>query len=74
MPPGDSVALAATLKKVLALNTSQREDLAGKAIANVREKFSRIQMCASTLKVYEEILSGSDPAVAALEESPVLPA
>ena len=74
VPPGDSVALAATLKKVLTLNTSQREDLAGKAIANVREKFSRIQMCASTLKVYEEILSDSDSAVAALEESPVLPA
>jgi len=71
VPPGDPLALAAALKKVLALNTNQREDLAEKAILNIREKFSRSQMCASTLDVYEEILSESVSIPTALKESPV---
>lgn len=70
VPPGDPAALAAALREVLELDTAQRENLAAKAIANVREKFSRTQMCASTLDVYEEILSDAASTMAVLEESP----
>ena len=64
------LALAAALRVVLALNTNQREELAEKAISHVREKFTRAQMCKSTLDVYEENLSESVSTATALEESP----
>ena len=56
VPPGDPDALAAAIDKVLQLDSAQRAALAGKAIANVRDNFSKAQMCAKTLEVYDEVL------------------
>lgn len=55
-PPGDVDALAAALDKVLSLSRDDRAALSEKAIANVRENFSKQSMCAKTLAVYREIL------------------
>ena len=56
VPPGDADALAAAIEKVLSLDSAQRSTLAGKAIANVRDNFSKATMCAKTLDVYDEVL------------------
>ena len=56
MPPNKPNELADTLRKVLALDTPYREELAARAISNVRENFSRAQMCAKTINVYDEIM------------------
>ncbi|OHC75446.1 MAG: glycosyl transferase [Rhodospirillales bacterium RIFCSPLOWO2_12_FULL_58_28] len=56
IPPGDADALAAALAHVLEIKEPARKNLAEKAIANVRENFSRSAMCAGTLEVYNEIL------------------
>jgi glycosyltransferase involved in cell wall biosynthesis len=56
VPPGDADALAAALDEALSLDESQRMALAETANAYIRERFSREQMCASTLAVYEEVL------------------
>jgi glycosyltransferase involved in cell wall biosynthesis len=49
--------LAAALNEALSLSAEQRAQLSETASAHVRERFSREQMCASTLAVYEEVLS-----------------
>ncbi|HAA92620.1 MAG TPA: glycosyl transferase [Rhodospirillaceae bacterium] len=56
VPPKEPAALAEALRRALALDTSAREKLATRAIANVRENFSRAQMCAKTLDVYGEVM------------------
>ncbi|PIW29905.1 MAG: glycosyl transferase [Rhodospirillales bacterium CG15_BIG_FIL_POST_REV_8_21_14_020_66_15] len=56
VPPGDAEALAVAIARVLALDSAQRSTLAGKAIANVRDNFSKAAMCAKTLDVYDEVL------------------
>ena len=56
VPPGDADALAQAIEKVLKLDSAQRSTLAGKAIANVRDNFSKATMCAKTLDVYDEVL------------------
>ncbi len=58
-PPGDAAALAATIERVLALDSAAREALADRAIENVRKRFSRDAMCAATLGVYQELLTGA---------------
>ncbi len=55
-PPGDVEVLAATLGKVLGMSRETRSALAEKAIANVRENFSKQAMCDKTLNVYREVL------------------
>lgn len=55
--PGDADALAAGLKTALSLDGAARARLSARAIAHVREHFSRYQMCARTLAVYTEVLS-----------------
>tara|TARA_R100001129_G_scaffold162684_4_gene128015 strand:- start:17610 stop:18851 length:1242 start_codon:yes stop_codon:yes gene_type:complete len=62
VPPGDADALAAAIEKVLSLDSAQRSTLAGKAIANVRDNFSKATMCAKTLDVYDEVLGVRPPA------------
>lgn len=57
-PPGDVDALAATIDRVLTLDTKAREALAARAIANVKAHFSRDAMCRRTLGVYQELLTG----------------
>jgi glycosyltransferase involved in cell wall biosynthesis len=56
VPPGDILALTSTIEGALALDGDARKVLARKAVANVREKFSKDAMCAKTLSVYDEIL------------------
>ncbi len=56
VPPADADALAATIAHVLDLKKPARQRLAEKAIANVRENFSRQTMSAKTLEVYNEVL------------------
>jgi glycosyltransferase involved in cell wall biosynthesis len=63
--PGDAEDLAAKLDHALSLDTAARETLAAKSIANVRANFSREDMCARTLTVYEEVLAQGDAAGAA---------
>jgi len=55
-PPGDSDALASALRRVLNLDQSTRAELAGKAIRNVVENFSKQSMCEKTVAVYQEVL------------------
>lgn len=57
VPPGDALALTSAIEHVLALDEDARQELAQKAVANVRKKFSKTVMCAKTLAVYDEILS-----------------
>jgi glycosyltransferase involved in cell wall biosynthesis len=56
--PKDAGDLAEKLDRVLSLGTADREALGAKAIANVRAKFSKADMCARTLKIYQEVLAG----------------
>ena len=55
-PVGDADALAAALERVLGMSDEARGILATKAIAHVRENFSKDAMCAKTLDLYNEIL------------------
>jgi len=55
--PGDPSALAIGLRTALTLDETARDRLSRRAIAHVRENFSRYQMCARTLAVYTEVLS-----------------
>jgi glycosyltransferase involved in cell wall biosynthesis len=57
VPPGDVEALSAAIARVLALTQDARVALAEKAIANVRQNFSKEAMCAKTLEVYNEVLN-----------------
>jgi len=54
--PGDAADLAEALERLLSLGGEQRVALAEAAIANVREHFSKQQMCRHTLGVYREVL------------------
>ncbi len=56
VPPADAAALAAAIAHVLDLKKPARQQLAEKAIANVRENFSRQTMSVKTLEVYDEVL------------------
>jgi glycosyltransferase involved in cell wall biosynthesis len=60
-PPGDAAGLAAALDLALKLDTDRREELARHATANVRARFTRANMCAATLDVYEEVLAARSP-------------
>ena len=55
--PGDPDSLARALEVVLGLETGARENLAERAISNVRSNFTKELMCAKTLEVYSEVLT-----------------
>jgi glycosyltransferase involved in cell wall biosynthesis len=61
-PPADSTALAEALQTALDLDPASRAELAERAIAHVRERFTKERMCAATLAVYEEVLVEAHPA------------
>ena len=62
VPPADPDALAEALNAVLTLNPAQRELMADRSIAFVKQNFSRELMCERTLGVYGEILTAQpDP-------------
>lgn len=55
-PPADSSALAEALQHALTLPLETRRALADKAIAHIRMRYTKAQMCAATLAVYQEVL------------------
>jgi glycosyltransferase involved in cell wall biosynthesis len=55
--PGDPDALATALGEALSMTTRQRESMARSSIGHVALNFSRADMCAATLQVYEEVLN-----------------
>ncbi len=55
-PPGDAEALAAGLRRALALSPSRRNAMAHAAREHVRRRFSLTGMCESTLAIYRELL------------------
>ena len=58
VPPGDPDALAVALEQALALTAAEREAMAGRAMAHVREKFGKDAMCDKTMAVYNELMVG----------------
>ena len=56
VPPGDADALARTLEIALAITSDERESIAKRATAHIQRNFSKAQMNAATLAVYEELL------------------
>ena len=56
VPPGEPDSLADALREALALTTEQREAMAARAIAYVREHFRRQDMCAKTIAAYRDLL------------------
>ncbi len=67
---GDPEALAAALRKALALDAKQREQLAAEALAHVRANFSKDNMCAGTLALSREILRAAAHATGAADRHP----
>ena len=55
--PGDASALVGALEDALSLDRYARESLAARAIAQVRQDYTRELMCDRTLSVYEELLA-----------------
>jgi glycosyltransferase involved in cell wall biosynthesis len=56
VPPNDPAALGRAIGAALALTSADRSLLAQHAIAHVAAHFTREQMCAKTIAVYEELL------------------
>ena len=54
--PGDAGALADAIAAALALDADALDNLAERAKARIRERFSARQLQASTLRVYNEVL------------------
>jgi glycosyltransferase involved in cell wall biosynthesis len=55
--PSDPVSLADALDRALRLTQDERIRMADASIARARELFSKTEMCAKTLEVYEEVLA-----------------
>ncbi len=60
--PSDPVSLADALDRALHLSQDERIRVADAAIARAREHFSKTEMCAKTLSVYDEVLAASPAA------------
>jgi len=56
VPPGDADALAQTLRTALTMTGEERETVARRAIAHIRDNYTKPQMCAATLAVYDELI------------------
>ena len=56
VPPGDATALAARIRAALALSTSERALIGGRASARAAAEFALSQMQLKTLAVYDELL------------------
>jgi len=56
VPPGDADALAQTLRTALPMTGEERETVARRAIAHIRDNYTKPQMCAATLAVYDELI------------------
>ncbi|MBO9427313.1 glycosyltransferase family 4 protein [Labrenzia sp. R4_1] len=56
VPPGDSDALASTIKTALALSAEDRLALTGRGLTHASRNFTVETMCAKTLDVYAKLL------------------
>lgn len=56
VPPGDADALAQALRTALTMTGEERDTVARRAITHVHDNFTKPQMCAATLDVYNELL------------------
>jgi glycosyltransferase involved in cell wall biosynthesis len=56
IPPNDAPALAAAIKKIMALSAEEKQTLAQKSIAHIQQNFTVAHMMAATLAVYTELL------------------
>ncbi len=56
-PPGDAAALAATINTVLEQPPTARGTYAARAVAHIRDNFTKEGMCAKTIAVYDEVLA-----------------
>jgi glycosyltransferase involved in cell wall biosynthesis len=59
--PRDPVSLAEALMRALKLTRDDRDRIAVRAIERVRAKFDKVEMCAKTLRVYDEVLAQATP-------------
>lgn len=66
-PPGDPAVLAAAIGQALRLDDAARAAFARRARAHVAAGYTREQMCARTIAVYEELLF-PEPATATISE------
>jgi glycosyltransferase involved in cell wall biosynthesis len=57
VPPGDADGLARALRAALAMTPADREAVARRAREHIVRNFTKPQMCAATLAVYEELLA-----------------
>jgi len=57
--PSDPVSLADALERALRLNQDERMRIANASIERARTLFSKTEMCAKTLDVYNEVLAAS---------------
>ena len=55
--PSDPISLAEALDRALRLSQAERFRIAEAAVARARELFTKTEMCARTLAVYEEVLA-----------------
>ncbi len=55
--PSDPISLADALSRALRLTQEERARLAATAIARTQDLFSKTEMCAKTLHVYDEVLA-----------------
>jgi glycosyltransferase involved in cell wall biosynthesis len=62
VPPGDPMALAAAMDRVLTMSSAERDAMATAGMAHVHANFTRGLMAQRTLAVYEEILGMPAPA------------
>jgi glycosyltransferase involved in cell wall biosynthesis len=56
VPPRDPVALARAICEALSLSVDERRLFSERTIAHVADRFTREEMCARTIRVYEELL------------------
>jgi len=54
--PGDGAELAQAIEKALSLDAADRARLQDRAVAHVRENYTKALMCRRTLAVYDELL------------------
>lgn len=55
--PRDAVSLADALLRALNMSPEDRAQLAARSIERARAKFNKAEMCAKTLRVYDEVLA-----------------
>jgi glycosyltransferase involved in cell wall biosynthesis len=56
VPPGEADALAQALRTALMMTGEERDTVAKRAITHISDNFTKSQMCAATLGVYNELV------------------